>query len=63
MISIEQLTALEKLLKQNADREQVRGIECMADDDVQAAIKHLGESSAYADSAACMHELIKESKQ
>ena len=63
MISIEQLTALEKLLKQNCDRERMRGIECMAAYDADAAIKHLGESSAYADSAACVHELIRESKQ
>ena len=34
MISIEKLTALEKVLKQNADREQLRGIECMADDEL-----------------------------
>lgn len=60
MISIEKLTALEKVLKQNADREQLRGIECMADDDVTAGVKHLGESSAYLDSAACVWELIKE---
>lgn len=60
MISIEQLTALEKVLKQNADREQMRGIECMAAYDATAAVKHLGESIAYLDSAACVRELIKE---